>query len=789
MWKNYLKTALRALRQQPGTTAITIVGLAVGMAACLLIALWVQDELSYDRFHADADRTYRVLREFDIPDLQATIGTTPSALAPALEDGVAAVDLAVRVLRTAPVVERGTSTFVEPDVLRADAAFFDVFSFPTLRGEARLGQPGTVVLTEAMAAKYFPGTDPLGQTLRVGGEDLEVTAVAANAPANSHLQFDFVAPLGTTDMGWGYNNYATYVRLRDGQPAGAALAQIAEVIQPHTQARNEREAAMIGGGDAFIPHLQPITGIHLGHGVPVEIESSGNVLYVFIFAALAVFILLLAGINFVNLATARSAERAKEVGMRKTLGASRGQLVRQFLSESVLLSLGALVLALGLSSLCLPFLEQLSGKALSLGAVLGGPQALWTVALALAVGLLAGGYPAFVLSGYRPARVLKGAGRDGRGGHRLRQGLVVFQFALSIALLAGTAIVFSQLDFMQSQGLGFDQANVLLIEEVETLDGRRAAFEDEIAALPGVEGVTSGFSVPGRLFMNSMWPAMEPGGEAHNLDYSFVDFDYTDLFGIEIVAGRSLSRSLATDSFSVLINEAAARDYGWSPEEALGQTLMRDERSDRPYRVAGVTEDFHYRSLHAEVYPLVLFGPLRDPRYVAVRLAPDRVPATLEQIDARWDRFSDLPFAYSFLADNLAAQYRTEERLSALFGVFAGLAVLIGCLGLFGLAAYTAQRRTKEIGVRKVLGASVAHIVALLSKDFVVLVLVAFALAVPVAYLAMQRWLEAFAYRIDLRLGLFVLAGGLALAVALVTVGYQAARAALADPVESLRYE
>jgi putative ABC transport system permease protein len=783
MLTNYFKIALRTLRKHTGYAFINIAGLAVGLAACLLIGLYVHDEVSYDDFHAHADRTYRVLREFDIPDLHVTIQTTPPALASALKESMPAVEAAVRVNRASPVVERGTQKFVEADFIVADVGFFEMFSFPVLHGEASLDRPGTLVLTKAMATKYFAEDNPVGQNLLVGNDALEVVGVIADVPANSHLQFGFVSALEAPEPNWGLNNFLTYVLLREGASPEAVTPQIADLIRLNTDPEDERE------GNDFIPHLQPITGIHLGQGVAVDIGSQGNILYVYLFTALAAFIVLLACINFMNLATARSAERAREVGMRKTLGARRVQLAAQFLGESVLMTALALVLALVLCQLTLPLLNNLADKSLAFSTLYNGPQALILVGLALLVGLVAGAYPALVLSGFQPSRVLKGAALPG-GGDQLRKGLVVFQFAISIALLVGTGVVQHQLGFMKSAGLGFDADNVVLIEQANFLGSQRETFKQQIAQVPGVEAVTSGFSMPGTFFINSMWQPVAseegPETEAQNMDYSFVDFDYTETLGIEIVAGRSLSQEFATDSSAAILNEAAVRDFGWSPEEAIGQRLAQGQTE---YTVIGVAKDFHYRSLHAEIYSLALFGPRRAPRYVAARIAPEDMPGTLAALQGIWKQFSDLPFEYAFLADDLAAQYRAEDRLAKVFGVFAGLAILIGCLGLFGLAAFMAAQRTKEIGIRKVLGASVGSLIGLLSKDFLNLVVLAFLIAAPVAYFAMNWWLEDFAYRVEISWPIFLMAGSLALAIALLTVSYQAIRAAVANPVESLRYE
>ncbi len=780
MLRSYLTTALRALRRRKGYALLNVSGLALGLAACLLIGLYVQDELSYDAFHEKAERTYRVLREFDLPDLQTTIEVTPSALAPALKEGVPAVETAVRTGRSSPVVQRGTQRFVEPDFLWADEGFFDVFSFPLTEGEAALGRPGTLVISETMARKYFAGETPVGQTLRVGERELEVTGVMADVPESSSLRFGLVGSLATLDVesNWGLNNYATYVLLREGTSKAEATPQVAEVVNATVEGTTRSD---------FIPHLQPLTGIHLGQGVPVEIASAGNPLYVWLFAALAVFIVLLACINFMNLATARSAERTGEVGMRKALGAGRGQLAAQFLGESVLMTLLALVLALGLARLALPFLNALAGKSLAFSTLYVGPQVLVVVGLALAVGLVAGSYPALVLSGFEPTRALRGA-RSGTGGKRLRQGLVVFQFAISIALLIGTAVVFQQLQFMRSAGLGFEEENVVVIERTDRLAGQTEAFKSEVVRLPGVERAATGYSVPGSFFINTMWqePPADPDKEMHNMNYSFVGWGYVETLGIEMAAGRPFSQARGTDSTATVLNEAAARDFGWTPEEAIGKKITN---GGPELTVIGVAEDFHYESLHAEVYPLALFAPLRAQQYTAVRVEPDDVAGTLGALRSTWRRFSDLPFEYAFLADDLAAQYRAEDRLAKVFGTFAGLAVLIACLGLFGLAAYTAQRRTKEIGVRKALGASVASIVALLSKDFLKLVALAFVVAVPVAYLGVRWWLTGFAYRVTPGVWTFLLAGALAALIAALTISYQSVKAARTNPTEALRYE
>ena len=780
MFKNYLTIALRSMIRRKGFSFIHIFGLSIGLASCMLIGLYIHDELSYDDFHEHADRVYRVLREFDLPDLHATIETTPTALAVVIEDQLSGVEQAVRISWSSPVVERGAQQFVETKFLEAEAGFFDMFSFPLLRGTASLERPGTLVLSEEMAAKYFSEEDPVGKTVQIDGRDYEVTGILAPLPAQSHLQFDFVGSLQLSQdqLNWGFNNHYTYVLLEEGAEKEELTQQIANVI---TENRPEQS----GSSNDFIPHLQPITGIHLGQGVPVDVASQGRILYVYLFSILAVFILLLACINFMNLATARSLDRAREVGMRKTLGAHRPQLVVQFLGESILISLIALILGLLICLLVLPALNDFTGKTLSFVTLLRGSTLLFLVGLVVCTGLLAGSYPALAMSGFKPLLALKGSMSGGQR-DRLRRGLVVFQFALSITLIAGTGIVLNQLRFLQSAGLGFTPENLLVIEQAGYLGDALSAFEEEVGRSADVESVSSGFSVPGAFFINSMWQTEEPNSEAHNLDYTFVNFDYVETLGIEMIAGRSIDRAYSTDSSAVVLNEAAALDFGWSADEAVGKKLRR---GDFEYTIVGVAENFHYRSLHEAIYPLALFGPLRGSRYVTVRLSGENLVHTIESLKDVWKQFSDLPFSYSFLADDLAAQYRAEHVLSRVFFAFSTLAILIACLGLFGLAAFMAERRTKEIGIRKTLGASTGNLLALLSKDFLKLVLLAFLVAVPIGFLAMRRWLEEYAYHIDVGVGVFFIAGGLALLIALGTVSFQSIKAALANPMDSLHHE
>lgn len=781
MLSNYLKIALRQFAQRKTTSFINVFGLSVGLAVCLLIGLYVQDELSYDRFHDHSDRVYRVLREFDLPDLQATFEWTPGALAEAIEQDVAVIEQAVRIQLGSPIVRRGDEEFVESGFLYADEGFFDLFSFPLIRGSAQLSRPSTMLISEAMAQKYFPGEDAVGQVLEVDGENKEITGILGEAPAPSHLAFDFVTALNPSanQVNWGINNFHTYLLLSPGASADHATEHIAAVIADNAPARE-------AGSDSFIPHLQLVTGIHFGFGTTADISAGGNMQYVLLFIALAVLVLILAGINFVNLATARSMDRAREVGLRKTLGAFRHQLIVQFLGEALMVCFVAFSIALALCWLALPYLNDLAGKSISFDqALFDGPRLLWLGGLVLLIGVVSGGYPALLLSRFPSIDSLKGRIQGGRKS-LLRKGLVVFQFTISIAIIASTGVVLSQLQFMRSKALGFDAENVLVIDRASYLRTEVDAFKTAVRQIAGVERVSSGFSMPGTFFINSMWQPLGPDTEAQNMDYSFVDFDYVETLDMDVVAGRSFSRGFATDSTAMLLNETAVADFGWTPDEALGKQFRR---GDILYTVIGVLRDFNYRSLHSDVYSLALFGPLRSQRYVAMRLSDAISPDLLRAVRSSWSQFTDLPFEYAMLEDRLHAQYESEQQLSRVFVAFSALALVIACLGLFGMTTYAVQKRRKEIGVRKVMGASIRAILGLLSSDFARLFALSFLIASPLAYAAMRRWLQDFAYRVDVHPGIFVLAGGVTLVVALAAVGYQTYRAAASNPIDSLRYE
>ncbi len=810
MLKNYFKISIRNLKKHKAYTFINVFGLAFGMACCIAIALFVRDEMLYDRFFDDAERIYRVALDVGFQGDEMQTAYTSRPLGPTLKTDLPEVEQATRLWRDptgSMIVRYEDRRFSEEAVFFADSNFFDVFAIPFIRGDAKtaLREPYTIVLTQSTARKYFGEADPIGRRLALrepSDRDIfeyTVTGVMADLPAHSHMAFDFAASYVTQrqsrSQSWlGFGVY-TYVKLRDDADAGAVEAKLPALFASYggPQIREAFGASLAefeAAGNYYRNFLQPLTGIHLHSNLEDELKPTGDARLVYLFVAIAVFVLLLACVNFVNLATARAARRTMEVGIRKTLGAQRFQLVGQFLAEATLLSLLALVLAVTLVQIGMPLLNALTGKTLALTAADLLRFAPVLLGLGLLAGLGAGAYPAFYMAAFRPLAVLKQQGLRRRTW--LRDVLVVFQFGIATALLACTAIVYTQMRYMLDKRLGFTPEQVVVIEGTEILGPQVEAFRQALRAMPGVVRVTNGEQVPGRHFSGSRFRMADaPADEAVVLEYTYASYEYVETLGLELAAGRSLSRDYATDSLAVLLNETAARHLGL--DDPVGQQLVWPGEST--YTIVGVLKDYHITSLHREIGAVALLGP--DPRntnrpnlLAAARLQIDNLPQTLASIEATWTRFAPQePFVYSFLDDTFAQLYEAEQRTSRLITFFAGLAILIACFGLFGLAAFMAEQRTKEIGVRKVFGATVTGIVMLLSKDFARLVLVAIVLAAPLAYLTMQRWLDTFAYRVEISWPLFLMAGSLALAIALLTVSYQAVRAALADPVEALRYE
>ncbi len=785
MIRSYLKVALRNIARHKGYSFINITGLAIGMACCILILLWVQDELSFDRFHENAGDIYRVVQDINFADHSTTWAISQGPLGPALRDDFPEIANMVR------FTNRGMRLTYEDKIFdevlgMADGSIFEVFTFPLLRGDpaTALVDPFSLVITEEMARKYFGEQDPMGKVLNADGRfDFKVTGILKEVPRNSHIRFDFLVPfifgreLNYTVDRWGNSQFTTYVQLQRGLPANEVISKIARYLDDKPTI--EKDAAL---------NLQPLTGIHLFSHYEFDF-ASGDITYVTIFSLVAFFILLIACINFMNLTTARSANRAREVGMRKVAGAYRSDLIRQFFGESMLLACVAFCLALGLVRLLLGAFNTLSAKELTLGISSNGWLWLGFLGIALLTGFISGTYPALFLSGFQPVRVLKGSVQPGAKSSAFRKFLVVFQFSLTILLLICTLVVYRQLDYMQNKKLGYDKEHLVYMSIRGQMREQFDAVKQELLSHPNILAVTASANVPtyGYSFSNSLWrwEGQDPDEEIL-MRASFVDVDFLETLGIELLAGRDFSREFSTDQdAAVAVNEAAARAMGM--EDPVGRRLSLGEREST---IVGLVKDYHFRSLRQEIDPLILIFSPPSSRVLFVRLKGEDMPQSLAHIEEVWNTFSPgFDFRYRFMDEALDLLYRAEQRTGTIFRIFTLLAVSISCLGLFGLASYIAEQRTKEIGIRKVLGATVSHIVFLLSRDFTKWVMVANLIAWPVAYYAMRVWLQGFAYRIPLPWWVFGLSALLALVIALLTVSYQSVRAAVSNPVDALKYE
>ena len=808
MFTNYLKIAFRTLRKQAGYTLLNVTGLAVGIACCLLIGLYVRHEWSFDHFHEKADRLYRLTYENRIgadlppatPDEYRAWGS--AAIAPLLETDFSEVEHAVRLSgRHQILLSQGEHAFQEEDYFFADSAFFEVFSFPLLEGNpaTALAQPNSIILTETAAQRYFGNQEAFGQTLRLENEiTLTVTGVMADVPANSHLEFDILLSMSTFENdarandqaykfdNWGYIDFFTYVLLRDGTSAEAFQAQLPAFVQRYNG------DALQDPPQSYTLALEPITEAYLSPVGSFQPGSKGDEASLYLFVVIAAFILLIACINFMNLSTAHATSRAKEVGVRKTVGARRTGLIGQFLAEAILLATVATGVAVVLAHVTLPLFRMLADKEISSELLTSVPVAGVLLIGTLLVGVLAGSYPALVISAFRPSQVLKGNFATSSRGIALRKGLVVFQFAAAIVLIVGTLVVRQQLHYLQERPLGFDDAQQLVLDfgGDSAVLSNMESIKEELATLPGVQHVAATRSIPGDYYPHATTRVEAPDGAMREVVPGLyeVDTDFLPQIGLEAAAGRLFSSTFATDAEeALLLNEAAAQELGYADvADVVGKRFTQWGREGV---VVGVVKDFNFESLRHEISPLTFrVSPWLN--YIVLQVATEDAAGVVAEAQDKWSQLvPHRPFLYSFLDQSFDAQYRAEDRFGMLFGTFAALAIFVACLGLFGLAAYAAQQRTKEIGVRKVLGASVPSIIGLLSKDFLQLVGIAFVVAVPVAYLAMQHWLDDFAYRIEVGPGIFVFAVVLVLLVAVLTVSYQSIKAALADPVKSLRYE
>ena len=796
---HYLKSASRSIGRNKIYSFINVLGLAIGMACTLLIVLFITDELSYDKFNKDATNVYRVVHDFvnhdgsRLPD-----ATSPAALAPAMQRQMPEVKAVTRIhppWGQIFLVKHGEKKLQEERLYLADSNFFNVFTHQFVRGNAKTALPDakSVVITESTAKKYFGTDDPINKILTIDVlGDVKVTAVIKDVPANSHFHFDFLASfkaLGNIDDVWGQYNYYTYVKT--GAPVN--IANFGHKIQAiyDANSRNQTKSSF---------WVQPLTDIHLKSALKWEIESNSDILYVYIFTLIAIFIVLIASINYINLTTATASARAKEIGVRKVIGGLKSSIVNQLLTESVLISLMALACALCIAQLILPMVNGITGKQLSMTA---NPLFLFYSILAtLFLGFIAGVFPALYMASFKPVMVLKGFKSNEKGALNLRKSLVVVQFTISIVLIIGAIVISQQMEFIRSAKLGLETDKVIVINKSLQIPNKQAYF-NEIAKINGVKKVAFSQDMLGDV--NSTSSLNVKGSENKQLvNYLGAGSDYFDVMGIDIKEGRGFSDSFLSDTMSngihgkmeqivggIVLNETAVKDLAIQ-EPVIGKEVLWASNKDTMYyvKVVGVAKDFHFTSMRNKIKPFAFIHSPRQERSFTVKLSGADISGTIKQLEAKWNEiYPDKPFQYTFLDDTFAKLYQSDARFQKVFISLVILGIFIASLGLFALATFAARQRVKEIGIRKVLGASVINVVGLLSGDFLKLVIISLLIAAPVGWYAMNNWLHNFAYQINIQWWVFPLAGVTAIIIALVTISFQAIKAAVAKPVKSLRTE
>jgi putative ABC transport system permease protein len=808
MFKNFLKIALRNLVRHKSFSFINIAGLSLGLTACILIGIFVWDEKQHDQFFPEGDQIYRIYNEHTDKDGSENMAVTSPMYATVLQQDFAEVEHTARILMTSEhktLFEADKIKLYEDNGLFADSSFLSVFplSFKYGFSGKALNDPASIIISEEMAGRFFGNKNPVGQPIQMDKIALQVKGVFKKNP-KFHLQFDYLVPLSFIQLPaermqrWGWQQFFTYARLKKGADAALLESKFRKLVkQKATPFPGEKSYS-------YTPIFQPLKNIHL-YSSSFKFDQSvrGNITYVNALSIIAAFILLIACFNFVNLATARSLQRAKEVGVRKTIGADRKQLIVQFIGETILLTFISIVLSVVLSFLFLPTLNAFANKQISATLFTNPIMILILLALTLLVGILAGIYPALILSGFKPVMVLKGTitGAEQPGKIQwLRHGLVVVQFALSVLLIICSIIVFRQVDYMHNKDLGFNKEEIMFFPmRGDNMTKNMESFKNELKKSAGISSVSIGYGFPGDAVAGD--EILVPGNgenKTHSAVQLMVDHDYIKTLGLQLVAGRDFSREMSTDKdHAFIINEKAVQDLGFgTPGKALGQTLAwnpwgaKNPDSLKTGKVIGVVKDFNYKSLYDKVETTVLQIFPDAAWKVAVKMNTPDIGNTIEYVRTTWNKFSpDYPIEYKFLNENFEKMYHAEDKLRSLLLVFTGIAVFIGCLGLFGLATYSAERRRKEVGIRKVLGASVQGVVLLLSKDFIKLVVISLLIASPVAYYFMREWLLDFAYRTNISWWIFAIAAITAIGIAFVTVSFQAIKSATANPVKSLRTE
>jgi putative ABC transport system permease protein len=802
MIKNYFKIALRNLKKNKAFSFINILGLAVGLTCFMLISVFVFNELSYDKYPADAKNIYRVILSVTGNGDVAAYPLVDVAVGEGIKNAFPEVKASTRIAPATDFIKYDDKQFKEDKIAFVDSNMLQMFSIPLIEGniQTALVQPNSIVISKAFAKKYFGNEEALGKSLSVGtGGDLyKVTGVINEVPENSHFHFDAFLSLASrhlTRKTWSNIGFFTYLLLNKNTDPKKLESKFPQLVAEHVVPEIQHDmgvslAEAKKSINTFVFSLQPLTDIHLYSHTKYEMEPNGDIQYVYIFSALALFILLLACVNFTNLSTARAVKRAREVGIRKVLGSLKQQLIIQFLTESVLLTFLSMLIAFGLLFLILPYFNQVANRQIPFSFFTSYQSILLMISLVFITGIVAGIYPSFFLSSFNTIKVLKGSSSKGSQKNVLRSSLVVFQFFVSIALIIATIVVYQQLYFMQNKNLGYDKEQVLFLPDARLLGKNQDAFKEQLSENKNVVAASISRSVPGLPFMDGteIYPKNDNGnGKEIHANIYHVDGDYLKTLGIRVVSGRNFSKDFLTDSSAVVINQAMVRELGWSGENPIGKTIVRSGQHE--FKVIGVVADFNYASAKQQIAPLMMmlgnnYGGL------VIKINTGNVKGFLSDLKKQWDDFNpEGPLSYSFLDDNFAKLYASEIRTQQIFTAFAIIAIIIASLGLFGLSAFVTEQRTKEIGIRKVLGASVESVLLLVSKEFLLLVGIAFIISVPVTWWAMHVWLQDFAYRIHIAWWVFVVAGIIAILISALTISFQAIKAAVANPVKSLRSE
>jgi putative ABC transport system permease protein len=806
MFQNYLKTAVRNLLRYKGFAVINILSLTIGIIGCMVIGLFVWDEKQFDKNIPDGENIYRLYEERKDNENITYSAAVPPMYTTFLQQHYPEVDTATRIMMLGDkyLVEAGNKRGYEEKGIFVDPSIFNFFSLKFSSGDpaTALTAPNTIVLSQDLATRYFGKENPVGKSVFVNKDTFEVKGVMAPLPDHFHLDFAYLMPISAVGFDpermqkWTWHQFYSYVKLK---PA-ANVQQLQEKFQAHI--RKEIFPTLTQTGSTYLPFFQPLKDVHLKSAdFGYDNAIRGNASYVNGLTIIALFVLLIACFNFINLATARSLRRAKEIGVRKVIGADRRQLIIQFIGETILLSVISMVIAILATWLIVPALNQFSGKAISFNPVTNPALAGIMLLAGMLIGVAAGIYPALVLSGFQPIKVLKNMKLVGSGGSSwLRPALVVVQFSLSVLLIISTLVVYRQTNYLNNKDLGFSKDQVVYFQVRDEFAEKLETFKNEMRTLQGVVSVTSGYGLPGDAFAgDGIILPKKDGAKEYGTKLFIGDHDYIKTLGLHLIAGRDFSREMATDEKEAfIINETAVKEFGLgTPERAIGQPMHWKEwqpadslQPVKKGKIIGVVRDFHYQSLHEKVTASVIQIYPQATFTIAAKLRAAEVKNTLASLNRLWNQFAPgYPFDYKFMDESFGKMYSSEQKLSTLLWIFALMAIAVGCMGLFGLAAFSAEQRTKEIGIRKVLGASAVNIAALLSKSFVRLVLISSLIAFPLAWWAMNKWLEDFSYRIEIGWWIFVVAGVTCLLVALVTVSFHAVRAAVSNPVKSLRTE